>query len=188
MQLKMSELDTDRLRLREFRPTDLTGVASWEGLAHAEKFLEFCFQSYREWGMGPWAILLKAGGTIAGSCGFCRISYERDGGTLEYLGEVNYYVAPQHRGQGFATESLSAVLRFGFDEIKLTRIQARRAPENLSSERVMLKAGLRFERMISDPAQGLPEQESAQRLHAISREDFNRMIPTTPTAPPRTGI
>jgi ribosomal-protein-alanine N-acetyltransferase len=170
MLLKMSQLETDRLRLRKFRPTDLAGVSSWEGLAHAEKFLEFCFQSYREWGIGPWAILLKESETIAGSCGFCRISYERDGEMLEYMGEVNYYVAPQHRGQRLATEALNAVLKFGFDEIKLTRIQARCFAENVSSERVMLKAGLQFERMIADASTA----SAQQRLHAISREDFNQ--------------
>jgi [ribosomal protein S5]-alanine N-acetyltransferase len=183
MLLKMSELETPRMRLREFRATDLTGISRWEGLAHAEKFLEFCFQSYREWGMGPWAMLLKDSGTIAGSCGFCRVSYERDGGKLEYLGEVNYYVAPQHRRQGLATEALNAVLKFGFDEIKLTRIQARCTAENLSSERVMLKAGLRFERMISDASAGSP-----QRLHAISREDFNQQASSIQPSRPQTGI
>jgi len=184
MLLKMSELETDRLRLREFRPTDLTGVSSWEGLAHAEKFLEFCFQSYREWGMGPWAMLLKASETIAGSCGFCRISYERSGGTLEYLGEVNYYVAPPYRGQGLATEALNAVLKFGFDDIRLTRIQARCFAENVSSERVMLKAGLQFERMIADASTGSAQQE----LHAISREDFNQRTSSTRPNRPQTGI
>jgi [ribosomal protein S5]-alanine N-acetyltransferase len=181
MLLKMSELETDRLRLREFRETDLRGVSSWEGLAHAEKFLEFCFQSYREWGMGPWATLLKESETIAGNCGFCRISYERDGGALEYQGEVNYYVAPPYRGQGLATEALNAVLQFGFDHIKLTRIQARCSDENVSSERVILKAGLRFERMIADAS----ADSAQQRLHAISREDFNqRTSSTRPNRPP----
>ena len=183
MLLKMSELETDRLRLREFRPNDLAGVTSWEGPAHAEKFLEFCFQSYREWGMGPWAILLKESGTIAGNCGFCRISYERDGGEFEYLGEVNYYVAPQHRGQGLATEALNAVLKFGFDDIKLTRIQARCFAENVSSERVMLKAGLRFERMIADASTG----SAQQRLHTISREDFNQRTSSVRPDRPQTG-
>ena len=165
---KMSELETDRLRLREFRQTDLAGVASWEGTPHAEKFLEFCFRSYREWGLGPWAVLLKERDLIAGNCGFCRLSYDRSTGVLEYCGEVNYYVAPQHRGAGLASEALKAVLKFGFVDLRLTRIQGRCAPENLSSERVLQKAGLRFDRMISAPEEGSPEQ----KLYAISREAF----------------
>lgn len=171
MQLKMSDLETERLRLREFRQADLAGVVSWQGSLHAEKFLEFCFQSYREWGMGPWAMLLKEGGMIVGNCGFCRISYEHTVGALEYCGEVNYYVAPQFRGEGLATEALRAVLKSGFDEIKLTRIQGRCPPDNLSSERVLQKAGLRFERMIAGAVKALP----AEKLYAISREDFQAL-------------
>jgi ribosomal-protein-alanine N-acetyltransferase len=178
MFLKMSDLETERLRLREFRQSDLADVASWEGTPHAEKFLEFCFQSYRQWGMGPWAMLLKETGAIAGNCGFCRISYDRGEGKMEYCGEVNYYVAPHYRGQGLATEALKAVLKFGFGDIRLTRIQARCAPGNLSSERVIQKAGLKFDRMIAGAENNSPED----KLYAISREDFKAL--TSPPSQP----
>lgn len=171
MLLKMSELETERLRLREFRQSDLPAFAGWEGTEHAEKFLEFCFRSYREWGMGPWAMLLKETGGIAGNCGFCRISYDRAVTELEYCGDVNYYVTPQHRGQGFATEALRAILKFGFGDLRLTRIQGRCAPENVSSERVMKKAGLKFERMIAAAGEASPEE----KLYAISREEFQTL-------------
>jgi ribosomal-protein-alanine N-acetyltransferase len=169
LNLKMSELETGRLRLRAFRASDLDAVAQWDEGLHAERFLEFCFRSYREWGMGPWAMVLKQPEVIAGNCSFCRIGYERQSGTLEYCGEVNYYVAPPYRGSGLAPEALRVMLRFGFDEIKLTRIQGRCAPENLSSERVLLKAGLKFDRMISGP-EGSPEE----KLYAILREGRQR--------------
>jgi [ribosomal protein S5]-alanine N-acetyltransferase len=181
MLLKMSELETERLQLRAFRDADLTGVADWEGIQHAETFLEFCFRSYREWGMGPWAMLLKESGVIAGNCGFCRIRYDRDGPELEYSGDVNYYVAQQYRGQGLATEALRVVLQFGFNDLRLTRIQGQCDPGNVSSERVMQKAGLKFERMIAGrtiagqmPA-GAGEASPEEKLYAISREDFQAL-------------
>jgi ribosomal-protein-alanine N-acetyltransferase len=179
MLLKMSELETEHLRLREFRQSDLPGVAGWEGTEHAEKFLEFCFQSYRKWGMGPWAMLLKETGVIAGNCGFCRVSYDRVAETLEYCGDVNYYVAPPHRDQGFATEALRAIVKFGFSDLRLTRIQGRCGPENVSSERVMQKAGLKFERMIAAAGEGSPEE----KIYAISREDF-QVLRSAPGAGP----
>jgi ribosomal-protein-alanine N-acetyltransferase len=182
MLLKMSELETERLRLREFRQTDLAGVASWEGTPHAEKFLEFCLRSYREWGMGPWAMLLKESGAIVGNCGFCRIRYDRALGTLEYCGEINYYVASQYRGEGLATQALRAVLKFGFGDVRLTRIQGRCAPENVSSERVMQKAGLKFERMIAAAGEGSQED----KLYAITREDFKELPSASPSGPKQT--
>ena len=168
MLLKMRDLETERLRMREFRDSDAAAVARWEPSFRAEVFLEFCLHSYREWSMGPWAMLLKESGSLVGNCGFCRIGYDRSSDKLEYCGEVNYYVAPQHRGAGLATEALRSVLKFGFEEIRLTRIQGRCAPENVASERVLRNAGLRFDRMIAAAQPGSPDE----KLYAISREDF----------------
>jgi [ribosomal protein S5]-alanine N-acetyltransferase len=174
--LKMSELETERLLLRAFREADLRDVALWDEAPGAGQFLEFCFRSYREWGMGPWAMVLKESEAIAGNCSFCRIGYYRDLGSLEYCGEVNYYVARAYRGSGLALEALQAMLRFGFGDLKLTRILGRCAPENVSSERVLQKAGLTFDRMIAG-AEGTPEE----RLYAITREEFLRTMPSSPS-------
>jgi len=168
MLLKMSDLETERLRMREFCSSDASAVARWEPSFRADAFLEFCRHSYREWSMGPWAMLLKESGSLVGNCGFCRIDYDRSTDKLEYCGEVNYYVAPQYRDAGLATEALRSVMRFGFEEIRLTRIQGRCAPENVASEHVLQNAGLKFDRMIAAAKSGSPDE----RLYAISREDF----------------
>jgi ribosomal-protein-alanine N-acetyltransferase len=168
MQLKMADLETERLQMRAFRQDDLERIADGQSPAHAEKFLEFCLQSYRQWGLGPWALLLKDSGAIVGNCGFCRVRYDQAAATFEYCGEVNYYVAPQYRRQGFASEALRAVVKFGFGDLRLTRIQGRCAPENLGSERVLQKAGLQFDRMIAAAEPGSPDE----KLYAITREGF----------------
>jgi [ribosomal protein S5]-alanine N-acetyltransferase len=175
MLLNMIDLETERLRLRAFRPADLPDVAAWEETAHADAFLEFCFRSYREWGLGPWAMVLKPSGVIVGNSGFCRISHDRILDTFEYCGEVNYYVAPRDRGAGLATEALSAMLKFGFGDLKLTRIQGRCSPENVASERVMQKAGFKFERMIAATTGG----SSEEKLYALTREAFNALPSST---------
>ena len=64
------------------------------------------------------------------------------------------------------------MVRFGFGELRLTRIQGRCATENLGSERVLQKAGLQFERMIAASASGSPDE----KLYAISREAFKSLI------------
>ena len=179
MLLKMTDHETARLHLREFRPADLPDVVGWEETLHADQFLEFCFRSYREWGMGPWAMLLKASGALVGNCGFCRIGYDRAPETFEYCREINYYVAPRYRGAGLATEALQAALKFGFGDLKLTRIQGRCPLENLGSERVMQKAGLKFERMVAPSAGG----SSQDKLYAISRELY-APLPASPRFQP----
>jgi ribosomal-protein-alanine N-acetyltransferase len=182
MQLKMTELETERLLLREFRQTDAAEIDRWESAIRAESFLEFCFQSYREWGMGPWAMVHKQSGVIVGNCGFCRIRYDQSLPMLEYCGEVNYYIAPQYRAKGLATEALRAILDVGFGNIRLTRIQGRCPPTNLASERVMLKAGLKFERIIAAAAEESPDE----KLFAITREDF-RELSSSSSPPSKSG-
>ena len=152
--LSMRPLETERLLLREFVQEDLEGVIRWDAWVEpqdknemeAQKFLDFCFREYRKSGIGPWAMLVKKTAFLVGNCGLPHISFEQ--GT----GEVNYYVARQYRGQGLATEALMALLGFGFEDIGLIRIQGRCTPDNRSSERVMQKAGMKFERMIRSDA------------------------------------
>jgi len=57
-------------------------------------------------------------------------------------GEVWYKLHPDYWGKGYATEALDRVLDFGFDELKLHRIQAGCAVENIGSIKVLEKVGM----------------------------------------------
>lgn len=57
-------------------------------------------------------------------------------------GEVWYKLHPNHWGQGFATEALSKVLDFGFDTLKLHRVEAGCAVDNIGSVKVLEKVGM----------------------------------------------
>jgi [ribosomal protein S5]-alanine N-acetyltransferase len=171
--LKMQVLESDRLVLRKLDQHDLGDIIAWEevpGAQNAEvearEFLDYCFREYRERGIGPWGMQLKETGAIVGNCGFPEIALKN------LCGEVNYYVAPRHRGQGLAPEALQTLLKFGFRDIGLTRIQARCEPDNLNSERVMQKAGMKFEGWI----QSAPVSKAScpkEKLYAILGKDFN---------------
>ncbi|WP_124981322.1 GNAT family N-acetyltransferase [Nonlabens xiamenensis] len=56
--------------------------------------------------------------------------------------EVWYKIHADYWKQGFATESLVAVINFGFDDLKLHRIEAGCAVGNMGSIRVLEKAGM----------------------------------------------
>jgi [ribosomal protein S5]-alanine N-acetyltransferase len=171
--LKMPALETERLVLRKVDQGDLRDILAWENApsaqnteVEAQEFLDYCIREYREWGIGPWGMQLKETGVIVGNCGFPDIIFKN------LSGEVNYYVAPRHRGQGLAPEALKALLKFGFHDIGLTRIQARCEPDNLNSERVMQKVGMRFEGLI-ERAPFSKDPSPKQKLYAILGKDFN---------------
>ena len=146
---EMPTLETTQLILRRVCETDLNDIASWyedilpKARHHtaAVEFLRFCFSSYLKWGWGPWGIQLKANGVLIGNCGFYHLDLQ------QRRGEVNYFVASPYRGRGIATEALRAVIQFGLFDFGLLVVQARCDADNVSSERVLQKARMRFEKM-----------------------------------------
>jgi ribosomal-protein-alanine N-acetyltransferase len=171
--LKMPVLETERLVLRKLVQEDLRDINAWEEVtwaqntgAAAQVFLDYCFREYRERGIGPWGIQLKETGAIVGNCGFPHIIFKK------FSGEVNCYIASRHRGQGLACEALRALFLWGFREIGLTRIQARCEPDNLSSQRLAQKAGMKFEGWI-ETAPISKDPIPKQKFYAILAKDFN---------------
>lgn len=57
-------------------------------------------------------------------------------------GEVWYKLHSDHWGNGFATETLNGLLDFGFNKLKLHRIQAGCAVDNGASIKVLEKVGM----------------------------------------------
>jgi [ribosomal protein S5]-alanine N-acetyltransferase len=169
--LEMPIFETTRLKLRPVDQKDLQEIADWgeftstkDAVAVAQEFLDHCFREYRERGIGPWGIQLKETGALVGNCGFPDISFR------QLYGEVNYYIAPQYRGRGLAAEAVMALFLAGFGEFGLARIQARCNSDNLSSQRVMQKLGMKFEGFVeaSPSSNGTAPK---QKLYSILKKD-----------------
>jgi ribosomal-protein-alanine N-acetyltransferase len=172
---QMPVLETERLVLRQLHQDDLRDIIAWEEVTWAQntdvaaqEFLDYCFREYRDRGIGPWGIQLKKTGAIVGNCGFPHITLKK------LCGEVNCYIASRHRGQGLAGEALRALFRWGFRDIGLTRIQARCEPDNLSSQRLAQKAGMRYEGWMESGSTS-KDSSSKQKLYAIQGHDFNKV-------------
>lgn len=58
------------------------------------------------------------------------------------LGEIYYKIHPDFWGNGYATEVAKALVRFGFDELKLHKVEAGVATENVRSVRILEKIGM----------------------------------------------
>jgi ribosomal-protein-alanine N-acetyltransferase len=83
---------------------------------------------------GRWAIIYKATGEFIGTC---MLMAARDGLTGT---EIGYNLHYNYWGQGIATETVNALVTYGF-ETGLTEICAITDGENLASQRVLQKAG-----------------------------------------------
>ncbi|MFB6454114.1 GNAT family N-acetyltransferase [Chitinophaga sp. Hz27] len=59
--------------------------------------------------------------------------------------EIWYKLMPEYWGRGYATEAMQAMLGFGFDELKLHRIECGCSIHNTASYKVMEKVGMKRE-------------------------------------------
>jgi len=110
----------------------------------------------------------------------------RDKKTNEFLGEIgisiaperyrratlHYSLLPRYWGNGFATEAANSLIKYCFEELKLHRIEAGCAVDNLASVRVLEKLGMCLE---GRKRKVLPLKDgwSDNFEFAILKEDFN---------------
>lgn len=120
--------DADAMRwVGEGRPLDR---------AQCERWVEVTLGNYASRGYGMTALVERGTGAVVGFCGLVH-----PGGQAE--AEVKYALRREHWGRGLATEAVRAVLDYGRRRFGLTRIVATVAPENVASQKVLLKAGMR---------------------------------------------
>lgn len=150
----LPELETERLRLRKLGTKDIGDVFSyakdpevarympWEyhrTIDDSAKFVRSALDAYRRGQPASWGIVLKEEARLVGSAGFnsWNVKHSR--------AEFGYVLAKPHWGKGLTTEVTEELIRFGFEEMRLNRLQARAVTENIASWRVMEKAGMTYE-------------------------------------------
>jgi RimJ/RimL family protein N-acetyltransferase len=148
----MREIETPRLRLRQFTHDDLNDLCRLYSNPDLMRYigkgtrtknetqtaLSSIIKHY-EHGFGMWAVIYKDDGKLIGRCGLCFLDK-----TLEV--ELGYLLAQSYWGKGLATEASHTSLKYGFEILKLDKIVAIAQPENIASRRVMEKVGMKYER------------------------------------------
>jgi RimJ/RimL family protein N-acetyltransferase len=149
-------LETDRLRLRAHRTSDLDySFAMWADASVTRYIREKPFTREETWarllryighwqslGFGYWVVEEKLTGRFVGETGFA--DYKRElMPSLEGIPEIGWaFVAASH-GKGYATEAVRAVVAWGDRHFKAQKTACIIAPANEGSIRVALKAGYR---------------------------------------------
>lgn len=105
----------------------------YESVEKAKEFLNWAVSYQKENGFCRWAVIEKSSGKIIGSCGFARREMEEV--------ELGYLFAREKWGKGFATEAASACLKYGFENIGLTKIIALTDIDHVKSQKVLEKIG-----------------------------------------------
>ncbi|MEE2680000.1 MAG: GNAT family N-acetyltransferase [Myxococcota bacterium] len=145
-------LRTERTRIRPWEPSDRACFARLatdprvmrhitDGRAWTEEEIdEFLTRQARhlaQHGFCLGALSLDAVPGVAGLCGMQPLGTTNDV-------EVGWWLAPEHWGQGLATEAARSVLAFARDQQRLSRLLAIARSENRASTRIMEKLGMQF--------------------------------------------
>jgi ribosomal-protein-alanine N-acetyltransferase len=148
------QLETDRLLLRQVTPADTEAIfrifsddevtryydlISFSSPEQAQRLIARLNERFEQGEGIRWGIFQKATGQLIGTCGYngwVRTSYRAS---------IGYDLARSAWGQGFMTEALQAVLRYGFDTLEINRVEALVLPGNVQSMRVLEKLGFQAE-------------------------------------------
>lgn len=153
-------LETDRLILRALQPTDALNLFEYfsqdcvtefydlytfQHLHEAEKLVKTWIDRVQKSTGLRWAITLKSqGDELIGTCGFHNFSTENN------RAEIGYDLNPIHWGNGIMTEAIQAMINYGFEMLKLHRIEAFIDPANHASRALLYKNGLATEGILRD--------------------------------------
>ena len=150
--IRVSELRTTRLILRQWRPEDREPFADMNADPRVMEFFpstssqkeshaaaDRLQETIDTQGFGFWAVEIPGVTPFAGFIGLTTPRFEAH---FTPCVEVGWRLAPEHWNRGYATEGARAALEFGFGELKLREIVAFTVPANVRSRRVMEKLGM----------------------------------------------
>ncbi len=151
----MVNIESDNLILREFLSSDLEAVYEYasdpqvcryldwgpNSTRECKEFIKKSIASQREKPRTAFhlAITERSTGQVIGGMGLLLVGFPINQALIGYVLNQRYW------GKGIVSESVKAMLDFGFTDLKLHRISATCDLRNVASYRVMEKCGMRRE-------------------------------------------
>ncbi|OPA75325.1 GNAT family N-acetyltransferase [Paenibacillus selenitireducens] len=152
-------LETERLILRQLRIEDTDDLYHYFSKDEVTKFYDL--QSFTDpkqaealihnWNEKfetqrgiRWGITFKPSDRIIGTCGFHNWSKKH------FKAEIGYELTPEYWREGIMTEVLHSVIKYGFQELGLNRIEALIDSDNISSRKVLEKSRFNYEGLLKD--------------------------------------
>jgi RimJ/RimL family protein N-acetyltransferase len=143
-------LETEHLRLRQITEDDkneLFALRSDKDIMHfvprplmtsideAVAHIQMITENIEKQEFINWAIALKVDNKLMGVIGFYRMQKEN------YRAEVGYMLHTDFHKKGIMHEALTAIVDYGFTQMKLHSIEAVIDPRNMASENVLIRNG-----------------------------------------------
>lgn len=178
----MKTIETDRLRLRSWRMSDLDAfyayakdpdvgpMAGW--LPHTSiKVSEGILRNFIQSGE-VWAIALKDTDWVIGSLGLHGDEKRRP----PDVRMIGYVVGKDYWGRGYGPEAVKAALGYAFTDLALGLVSVYHFPFNAQSKSVILKCGFAYEGILRYATQGPDGQIHDDVCYSMTREMWLRKL------------
>lgn len=150
--LKPIELETPRLKLRQWQPDDYPAFAAMTADPQVMRYFPAVLSQEEsnqmadklaalitEKGWGFWAVEQKQRAEFIGFVGLHEQTQQIPGAPFI---EIGWRLSRQYWRQGYAAEAANRALAFAFDELKQSSVYAFTTKQNLPSRGLMEKLGL----------------------------------------------
>lgn len=176
-----TELETPRLRLRHWRPSDREPFAAINAdpavmeyfpapldREESDRLIDSIETRFERHGFGLWALEVLATEEFVGFTGLAAPSFEAH---FTPAVEVGWRLARPAWGKGYATEAGRASLAFGFEQAGLREVVSLTSVGNARSRAVMERLG-----MTRDPADDF-DHPGLEEGHPLRRHVLYRIGP-----------
>lgn len=175
---RIPTLRTERLVLRKITGRDLFDVYEYgrdpkvsefllwrphPDLNYTRIYLNFLAERYRKAAFYDWGVEIE--GKMIGTCGFTAFDIDNDSA------EIGYVLNSKYWGMGIGYEAAREVMRFGFEELELNRIEVRYLVGNEMSAALSRKLGMSFEGILRGAVKCKGEYRDVC-VAAITRAEF----------------
>jgi [ribosomal protein S5]-alanine N-acetyltransferase len=181
-QLPFPTLNTDRLVLREVLADDADDVFAFRSDAEVQQYNLIPMRDRREalslirtmqgWYASryaiQWGITLLGENRVLGLCGL------HDWSRQHRRASIGYDLLRSHWGQGIASEAMREVVRFGFEEMDLIRLEALTIAENARSIRLLERLGFTLEGVRRESSWEYDTRFRGSVIYGLERSDYDR--------------
>ncbi len=172
-------LTASRLELRWLDPADVDAVFQvfgnpnvtryWsspalEGPQAAAQLIDEIHQLFADRELFQWGMAFRDSHRVFGTCTLADVD------SANRRAEVGFALAEEVWGQGLATEALSRLFRFAFQELGLHRLEADVHPDNVACLAVLEKLGFQREGYLRERWQNQGEIQDSIWLGLLDRE------------------
>ena len=112
--------------------TQFYNLLPLKNLKEGQKLIDWFQNRFKDKLGIRWGIALKGQKNIIGTIGFNNF-------TKRHRANIGYDLQTEHWNKGYATEALNIILKFGFNELELNRIEAEVMQGNVFSEKLLYK-------------------------------------------------